>query len=235
MNILHSRREFDPDVIEMMDQPAPSKTELVQALENLETLNRCFGSHRIIRHFLRRWVRPREAVTILDACTGFGDVPRMIVRWARTLGSRAEVTAIDLQPATLEIAQQRSLHFPEISYRQADLRTAGFEQEFDLVLCSLALHHFAWEEAIKILKKLRQLGKRVLVSDLERSTGGLLGVYLLTSTIFRTSPMTKHDGRLSIERAFSFSEMHSLAVEAAWAGFGHRRFLVSHQALWLDQ
>jgi hypothetical protein len=73
-----------------------------------------------------------------------------------------------------------------------------------------------------------------LVSDLERSFGGLLGVYVLTSTIFR-NPMTKFDGRLSIRRAFSFEEMKSLAVEAGWAGFGHRRFLASHQALWLER
>jgi hypothetical protein len=46
--------------------------------------------------------------------------------------------------------------------------------------------------------------------------------------------MTKFDGRLSINRAFSFPEMQSLALEAGWKRFGHRRFLVSHQALWLE-
>ncbi len=85
-----------------------------------------------------------------------------------------------------------------------------------------------------ILQRLRRLsGRTVLISDLMRSVTGLLGVYLLTSTIYR-DPMTKFDGRLSIRRAFSFGEMKKLAVEAGWDGFGHRRFLMSHQALWLE-
>jgi 2-polyprenyl-3-methyl-5-hydroxy-6-metoxy-1,4-benzoquinol methylase len=143
--------------------------------------------------------------------------------------------AVDMQPATLEIAQQRSTLFPEISYAQADVRSFDPGERFDIVLCSLALHHFAWREAVEILERLSRLSDRaVLVSDLVRSISGILGVYLLTSTIFR-NPMTKFDGRLSIRRAFSFAEMRNLALEARWDGFGHRQFLVSHQALWLEK
>ena len=217
-----------------MDRPDPSTPELARALINLQKLNRHFGSHRIIRHFLNRWLKPGETLTILDACTGFGDIPRLVVEWARQRGSQVRVLALDMQPATLEIARRRSTLFPEISYVQADIRSFQPGDRFDIVLCSLALHHFAWREAVEILQRLRQLGGRgVLISDLVRSVTGLLGVYLLTSTIFR-DPMTKFDGRLSIRRAFSFGEMKRLAVEAGWQEFGHRRFSVSHQALWLE-
>jgi SAM-dependent methyltransferase len=140
-----------------------------------------------------------------------------------------------MQPATLEIARRRSTLFPEISYVQADIRSFQPGDRFDIVLCSLALHHFAWREAVEILQRLRRFGGRgVLISDLARSVTGLLGVYLLTSTIFR-DPMTKFDGRLSIRRAFSFGEMKRLAIEAGWQEFGHRRFSMSHQALWLEE
>jgi ubiquinone/menaquinone biosynthesis C-methylase UbiE len=218
-----------------MDRPDPSRPELVRALVNLQRLNQHFGSHRIIRLFLKHWLKPGEKLFILDACTGFGDIPRLIVEWARRQGSQVKVLAIDMQPATLDIARRRSDRFPEISYLQADIRSFEPRERFDIVLCSLALHHFGWPEAVDILKRLRRLSKRsVLVSDLERSVAGLLGVYFLTSTIFR-NPMTKFDARLSIRRAFSFEEMKRLAAEAGWARFGHRRFLVSHQALWLGQ
>jgi 2-polyprenyl-3-methyl-5-hydroxy-6-metoxy-1,4-benzoquinol methylase len=217
-----------------MDRPDPSTPELARALINLQKLNRHFGSHRMIRHFLNRWFKPGETLTILDACTGFGDIPRLVVEWARQRGSQVRVLALDMQPATLEIARRRSTLFPEISYVQADIRSFQPGDRFDIVLCSLALHHFAWREAVEILQRLRQLGGRgVLISDLVRSVTGLLGVYLLTSTIFR-DPMTKFDARLSIRRAFSFGEMKRLAVEAGWQEFGHRRFSVSHQALWLE-
>jgi SAM-dependent methyltransferase len=235
LSLLRTTRKFDPDLLELMDRPDPSKPDLVRALLNLEELNRHFGSYRIIRHFLNRWLRPGETVTILDACTGFGDIPRLVVEWARKRGSEVKVLAIDMQPATLAIAQRRSVLFPEISYQQADIRSFEPGDRFDIVLCSLALHHFAWREAVEILQRLTRVGERaILISDLVRSAAGLLGVYLLTSTIFR-DPMTKFDARLSIRRAFSFPEMKELAVEAGWEGFGHRRFLVSHQALWLEK
>lgn len=235
MDLLRTSRKFDPDLLELMDRPDPSATELAGALVNLQKLNRHFGSYRIIRHFLNRWLKPGETLKILDACTGFGDIPRLVVEWARRRGSHVNVLAVDMQPATLEIARQRSALFPEISYVQADIRSFEARDRFDIVLCSLALHHFAWREAVEILERLNRLGDRaVLVSDLVRSVSGILGVYLLTSTIFR-HPMTKFDGRLSIRRAFSFAEMKRLAVEAGWEEFGHRRFLVSHQALWLEK
>jgi SAM-dependent methyltransferase len=235
LDLLPTSRKFDPELLELMDRPDPSTPELAGALINLQKLNRHFGSYRIIRHFLNRWLKPGETVTILDACTGFGDIPRLVVEWARRRGSHVKVLAVDMQAATLDIARRRSTLFPEISYVQGDIRSFEPGDRFDIVLCSLALHHFAWREAVEILQRLSRLSDRaVLVSDLVRSVSGILGVYLLTSTVFR-HPMTKFDGRLSIQRAFSFAEMGSLALEAGWKGFGHRRFLVSHQALWLEK
>jgi SAM-dependent methyltransferase len=235
LDLLPTSRKFDPDLLELMDRPDSSTPELARALVNLQKLNRHFGSYRIIRHFLNRWLKPGETVTILDACTGFGDIPRLVVEWARRRGSHVKVLAVDMQAATLDIARRRSTLFPEISYVQGDIRSFEPGDRFDIVLCSLALHHFAWREAMEILQRLSRLsGRAVLISDLVRSVSGILGVYLLTSTVFR-HPMTKFDGRLSIRRAFSFAEMRSLAFEAGWKGFGHRRFLVSHQALWLEK
>ena len=228
-------RKFDPAVLELMDRPDPSTSELTRALVNLQELNRHFGSYRIIRYFMNRWLKPGRTLTILDACTGFGDIPRLVVELARQRGATVKVLAMDMQPVTLEIARRQSALFPEISYVQADVRSFEPGARFDIVMCSLALHHFAWDEAVEILERLKGLGESaVLISDLVRSVAGLLGVYLLTSTIFR-DPMTKFDGRLSIRRAFSFAEMSRLAAEAGWEDFGHRRFLVSHQALWIEE
>jgi hypothetical protein len=73
----------------------------------------------------------------------------------------------------------------------------------------------------------------VVVADLARSDFGILGIYLLTGFLVR-HPMNKFDGRLSIRRAFSFRELAAAAAEAGWSGFGHRRFPVNRQAIWLE-
>src|SRR5207247_2081298 len=99
---------------------------------------------------------------------------------------------------------------------------------------SLTLHHFCDEDAVRVLRRCRELSRRfVLVSDLRR--GPLLkgGVYLLTALIFR-EPMTRFDARLSAARAFTFSEMRDLAVHADWQNFGHKKFRFARQAIWLE-
>ena len=95
------------------------------------------------------------------------------------------------------------------------------------------LHHFSDEDAVRVLRRCRESSRDfVLVSDLRRGFMATVGVYLLTALIFR-EPMTRYDARLSAERAFSFSEMRKLAVRAGWQNFGHRRFRVARQAIWL--
>jgi hypothetical protein len=72
-----------------------------------------------------------------------------------------------------------------------------------------------------------------LVSDLRRGFLATVGVYLLTTLIYREL-MTRTDARLSAERAFSFHELRSLAKRAGWENFGHRKFRFARQAIWLE-
>lgn len=216
-----------------MDRPQPVTPELASDLQNLRTLNRYFGSYRLIEHFLRRWIQPRGRLRILDLATGSGDIPRLMVDYARNVGADATVHAVDQQPSTLEIARSLSRDYPEIEFFESDVLSFG-DGGYDIVLCSLALHHFDEEAAVQLLRRCRELSCRyVLVSDLRRGLLATVGVYLLTALIFR-EPMTRIDARLSAERAFSFREFRSLAERAGWKNFGHREFAFARQAVWLE-
>jgi ubiquinone/menaquinone biosynthesis C-methylase UbiE len=217
-----------------MDRPQPVSNDLEIDLDNIEKLNRLFGSYDLIRHFLRRWIAPGESASLLDLCTASGDIPRSIVDWARTQNSSVRVRAIDFQPSTLSIAQSRSELYPEITYEEADVLHFMPAKRFDIVICSLALHHFAFPDALDLLRRIRRFGRRgVVVADLARSDFGIVGIYLLTSLLV-SHPMNKFDARLSMRRAFSFQELAAAAVAAGWSEFGHRRFPVSRQAIWLE-
>lgn len=228
-------RKFDPTELELMDQPQPVSGELERDLKNLRSLNRWFGSHALVGHFLRRWVKPGDHLRIADLATGSGDIPRLIVEFAREIDAEVQVEAIDQQPSTLEVAKKLSERYPEISFVQADILEWQPAEPYDLVLNTLALHHFSEADAIRVLQRCRQLSRRfVLVSDLRRGWLATGGVYFLTALIFR-EPMTKFDGRLSAERAFSFSEMRELTRRAGWKNFGHSKYPFARQAIWLQK
>lgn len=233
-NLFASKRTFDGATSEMMDRVQLVSAELEVDLENLEKLNRYFGSYALIRHFLHRWLLPGRAFTLIDLCTGFGDIPRFIVNWCRANDVAVRVTAVDFQPATLELAIGRSKIYPEITFAESDVFKFVPGGPADFVFCSLALHHFADDAAIRLLQRARAMAQRgVLVADLERTDFGIAGIYLLTAFVFR-EPMTRFDARLSIRRSFSFQELHRLASAAGWERFGHRRFPVCRQAIWLE-
>jgi len=172
-NFLQPHRNFDLSLGEIIDRPQAVSDDLKIALNNIEKLNRRFGSYDLIRHFLRRWIAPGESVSLLDLCT-----------------------AIDSQPSTLSIAQAKSVVYPEITYEAADVLHFTPAEPFDIVVCSLALHHFAFSDALDLLRRIRGFARRgVVVADLARSDFGILGIYFLTGFLVR-HPMNKFDGRL---------------------------------------
>src|SRR6476659_964283 len=227
-------RRFDPAVLEMMDRPQPVSSELERDLERLRQLNRWFGSYRLVLSFIRRWITPGARMRVVDLATGSGDIPRLLVDHARKIGAQIEIDAIDRQAATVEIARSLSAEYPEISYHPANILEWGSAQACDIALCSLVLHHFSDDDAVRLLRRCRELSNRfVLVSDLRRGFLLRTGVYILTALIFR-EPMTRFDARLSAQRAFSFAEMRELAIQAGWKNFGRKRFRFARQAVWLE-
>ena len=218
-----------------MDRPQPVSVELESDLRNLRALNRYFGSYRLIRYFLRHWIHRGDKLRALDLATGSGDIPRMLAEFARKVGADVEIDAVDFQASTIAIARQLSEGFPEIRYHCADVQQFGEDRSYDIVLSSLALHHFTEAAAIALLRRCAELSRAyVLVADLRRGWFAKLGVDLITALFFR-EPMTRHDARVSVARAFSFRELHDLAHAAGWSGFGHRRFRFARQAIWLER
>lgn len=217
-----------------MDRPQPVSAELERDLSNLRQLNRSFGSYSLIASFLRRWIKPGARLRILDLATGSGDIPRLVADHAREVRADVRIDALDQQPSTLEIATRLSADYQNISFIEGNVLRWRASEPYDLVLCTLALHHFSEPDAVQILRRCRESSSKfVLVSDLRRGWFGTIGVYLLTATIFR-EPMTRFDARLSMARAFSFSELGELARQAGWEKFGQQSFKFARQAIWLE-
>lgn len=227
-------RHFDPERRELLDDPATPQAELDRASRDLAALNHRFGGHRLVRRFLARWLNPGRCYRILDLCTGSGDVPRAMVEWAREREITLRIDAVDANPVVLDLARQRSADFTEIHYVEGNVLEDAPGESYDLVHCSLALHHFSDADAARLLARCAKLSNRwVLVSDLERHPL-VTAVISLATGLFCNSEVAKEDGRISASHAFSFREMHALAEAAGWQNFGHARCLVCRQAIWLE-
>ena len=227
-------RRFEESRPEWMDVAEQATPELEADLLNLESLNRRFGAHRLVLNYLGPVLERRQPLRVLDLGTGGGDIPRALVQRARKVGCPIMVTAVDRQQPTLQIAEKFSRGFSEIRYVPADFLNFTAGSLYDVVLCNLVLHHLDESDAIRLLRRCRELTRgAALVTDLRRSRLAQAGIFAVTGLIYRDA-MTKHDARLSAERAFSFPELRKLAIAAGWWGFRHSRAPFFRQALWMD-
>lgn len=208
------------DQPEMMDQPGLAPELLAGDLRNLETLNRLFGGRgavlRHVRPLLARVPRDRT-LTVLDIASGAGDLCRALAEEARRKHVALRLYSLDVHPQIQEYARSRAgKEYPEIRYLRGDARAlpAG-EGTVDLVLCTLALHHFPPADARRVLAEMRRVTRRwAVVSDLCRSPQAYAGVWLATR--FMSNPMTRFDGPVSVRRAYDEPELRALAEEAGW-------------------
>jgi len=140
---------------------------------------------------------------------------------------------VEFNPATLSLASEASKEFKEIAFVSGDIRNCAIPPNTDILLCSLALHHFSREDAVGILRRMKSSGARhVLVTDLWRNRWLQFGVWFLTATILRAQ-MTRHDARVSVRRAFSRAEMEAMAREADWRNYEWSHSGGVRQAMWL--
>lgn len=230
--LLKDMRSFDSKEVEEMDVPQPPTAALEETLRELETMNRHLGGHRYLCRFLEKRFHFGDTCRVLDMGTGGGDFPRAIVEWSRKSGVHLKVDAVDASEAVIALARKFSVGYPEVKFLLGSALTFSSDHYYDLVHCSLSMHHFTTADAVEVLKRFRELSREyVLVTDLERSIWTRIGVHLV-NVLCRHGKMTIQDGDTSARRAFSFREFRVIAKGAGWSDFGHERFFVGRQALW---
>ena len=233
------QRDFSPDHPELMDAADASPASLREQLRRLEQMNRWFGGHAAVRTMLRPLFLGRRGAPfrIADLATGFGDHPRRLADWAAWRGVDLKVFAVDRNAETLRLARDATRaagHAHTVFFVQADVMRLPFKNgAVEASLCSLAFHHFSEEEGIQFLRESRRIVRPnglAIVIDLIRGHLAYAAVWLLTQ-IWMNDPYTRHDGRLSVLRAFTPEEIRSLAAKAGWKEMTWRRLPWFRQAI----
>jgi ubiquinone/menaquinone biosynthesis C-methylase UbiE len=208
--------------VELLDDPDVDDATRVRALRDVERANTYFGGTRVVLREL--WAAldggPRVA-TVLDVGTGTGDIPTQACAAARRRGIALTVVGLDVSPALARATQDAGAF--AVCADALSLPIA--DESVDIVLCSQLLHHFRDDDVLTVLRELDRVAtRRVIVSDLRRSWIAAAGFWL-ASLPLRFHAVSRHDGVVSVLRAFSADELSRLADRAVGAGASVRQSL----------
>jgi SAM-dependent methyltransferase len=212
-----SRRRRQP---ELMDQPGLDLSEHAAALDGLRRINRWSRSSEILWMAIQPLAMEssRRPLSVLDVACGGGDVAIGVAKSARRAGLELDIHGCDVSNSALSIARQRTKAegLNNVFFFQLDVLREPFPCAYDVVMCSLFLHHLSKQDSVRLLSKMAGAARSlVLVNDLRRSGGAYylawLGCRLLTQ-----SHVVRVDGPRSVAAAFTVEEVLGLAKEAGW-------------------
>jgi ubiquinone/menaquinone biosynthesis C-methylase UbiE len=220
--------------MELLDGPLDDPAALRGNLRDLARINRRLGGTAASRRAIDGLLVGRSGThTLLDVGTGAADIPLALVLATAGSDRPIRVTAVDSRDEVLSAAhdlEPRLRATPGLGLLVGDGRSLPWaDRSFDVVHASLLLHHLEPGDVIAFLNEASRLARRgVVVNDLVRSRRSWLGARLLLAVATRNR-YTRHDGPLSVRRAYTRVELRALLAAAglrpvaeAGAFLGHR-------------
>jgi 2-polyprenyl-3-methyl-5-hydroxy-6-metoxy-1,4-benzoquinol methylase len=206
-----------------MDDPGLDPIAHRRALAGLARINGLSRSTAVLWSPIRELAakQPERPLRILDVACGSGDVPVGLALKAERAGLRLEIAACDLSPTAVQAGEQAATAArigDQIRFFTHDVIRDPLPGGYDVITCSLFLHHLSEDDAVTVLRRMKDAaGAMVLVNDLERSRFNYLAVWLVCHALTR-SPVVHFDGPASVRSAFTPEEALALASRAGLSG-----------------
>lgn len=182
--------------------------------------NRLFGGVNAVQVELAPWLRKAgPSPTLLDVGTGTGDIPDRLRKFAAAEGVALQVVGLDGRMELVKATRE----FPVASVAGDALALPFASGTFDFVLASQVLHHFAFDEAVRLVREMHRVARRrVVIADLRRSWVAVAGLWLVSFPL-GFHKVSRHDGVVSILRGFEVSELRDLVRHAVGVAPAVRR------------
>jgi ubiquinone/menaquinone biosynthesis C-methylase UbiE len=195
-----------------MDDLSRPEEEFAAAYRELKIINRTLGGVRAIQRFLPPAKRSVNLL-MLDVAAGACDVSEALIE---KLPCR--IVTLDLNARGLKLADKS---WPVVG----DALALPFRDgTFDVVMASLFFHHLSDDNCVQVLSQMWRIAKqRILINDLHRHAVAYFSIRALTA-LFSKSRMVRHDGPVSVLRAFRSSELLEIARRAGVPARVHRSF-----------
>jgi hypothetical protein len=204
-------------VREYLDRPVP-RADREASLADIARLNRWFGGYRVseraIETLLARVPDP-EPLTVIDVGGGRGDLLHRLAQRARRRGRRLRGIVVDRTPVPAAGSLTVCADATALPFRPGGAH---------VVSAVLLLHHLEPGAVVQSLAEMRAVARvGVVVNDLLRTRPTLVLVWLVTR-LLRCHRFSRHDGPLSVRRAYSPDELRELAGQAGVAHVRVRRY-----------
>ena len=204
-------------VTELMDQPGLDEQLHQQALCGLRRVNWFSRSSGILWPAICDLARQveRRPLRVLDVACGGGDVTVATACRAKRAGIEMQVDGCDISPVAVRHAQRQAEQArTDACFFELNALSDPLPDDYDVVMCSLFLHHLEEAEAVELLRRMSVAARHlVLVNDLRRTQSGYwlarFGCRLLTR-----SHIVHTDGPSSVAAAFTVDEALQLARQA---------------------
>ena len=220
-------RTHQPEIMDDFDM----KGEVLRdALDKIAKINQLLGGNTLTLQGVKEILKQnplQEKITIVDVGCGNGDMLRKLADYGKENNISLDLIGIDANQFTVTYAETLSTNYNNISYRCEDIFEKSFENlQYDIVLCTLTLHHFKDEEIIKLLKIFATNARMgIVINDLQRSSISYR-LFQGLCFIFRLNAMSREDGLVSILRGFKKPELEhfskklnfkNYSIEWKWA------------------
>jgi ubiquinone/menaquinone biosynthesis C-methylase UbiE len=190
---------------ELLDNDAGTASEIAASLQDLRWFNHWFGGVNTVRAMLERVLEEtrRGSLSLLELASGDGFVPGVLRDELAKEGVSLNVTLLD------RVATHMPKNGASAKVTADALRLPFPPGSFDVVSCSLFMHHLAPPEVGAFLREaLRVCRVAVLVHDLIRNPVHLAFAYA-GLPLYR-SRITRNDAPASIWQAYTVNEARRL-------------------------
>jgi ubiquinone/menaquinone biosynthesis C-methylase UbiE len=211
---------------EWLDEDRGTPEEIGAALDSVGLANQRFGGVRLHARLLRRaltHVSREHRPHILEVASGRADVLQAALL---QLGIAPNVTLLDRSAAHLPDprAWPATLSAPRVLEGNA-LDLPFPDKSVDIVSCCLFLHHLEPPEVVRFLAESQRVARvAVIINDLERTAIHYRLAQL--NRIIDRSRISRHDGPVSVRRAYTYRELASMLENTG------RRFLLERAYLY---
>lgn len=196
---------------EIMDDFELEGEVLQDALDKIAVINQLLGGNRLTLEGVKtllKGIDKNSVITIVDVGCGNGDMLRYIADYGIDHDYNFNLIGIDANAFTVKHAENLSVNYTNIEYRCIDIFNKEFnEVTYDIVLCTLTLHHFKEDEIMKLVKQFYKNSTiGIVINDLHRSLISYR-LFQMVCFVFRLNKMSREDGLVSILRGFKKQEL----------------------------